>query len=86
MTDNIPDPTDVTTDNLGQPTKTPQPKVLAATAGAGVGAALTTLGVWIFETATKIDLPTTVEGAVLVLVTSGVAFGAGYIKKPSGIS
>ena len=73
----------VTTDELGEPTATPQPKVIAATAGAGVGAAITTVGVYVFETATRIDLPSIVEGAVLVLVSAGVAFAAGYIKRPS---
>lgn len=73
----------VTTDELGEPTATPQPKVIAATAGAGVGAAITTVGVYVFETATRIDLPSIVEGALLVLVSAGVAFAAGYIKRPS---
>jgi len=73
----------VTTDELGEPTAAPQPKVIAATAGAGVGAAITTVGVYVFETATGIDLPSLVEGAVLVLVSAGVAFLAGYIKRPS---
>lgn len=73
----------VTTDELGEPTAVPQPKVIAATAGAGVGAAITTVGVYVFETATRIDLPSVVEGAVLVLVSAAVAFAAGYIKRPS---
>lgn len=73
----------VTTDELGEPTATPQPKVIAATAGAGVGAAITTVGVYVFETATRIDLPSIVEGALLVIVTAGLAFAAGYIKRPS---
>lgn len=76
----------VTTDENGGPTKEPQPKVLAATAGAGVGAAVSTLAVYLIETLGKIDLPDAVEGAILVLVSAGVAFAAGWIKKPSGIS
>lgn len=73
----------ITTNEYGEPTATPQPKVLAATTGAGVGAAVTTLGVYVFETATRIDLPSIVEAALLVLVTAGLAFAAGYIKRPS---
>lgn len=73
----------ITTDELGEPTATPQPKVIAATAGAGVGAAVTTLGVYVFETATRIDLPGPIEAALLVIVTAGLAFAAGYVKRPS---
>ena len=75
-----------TTDEYGDPTNAPQPKVTAAATGAGVGAALSTLGVWIFETATKIDLPMPVEGSILVLMTAAVAFAAGWIKRPGGVS
>lgn len=75
-----------TTDAAGLPTPVPQPKVVAATSGAVVGGAITTLGIYIFETATAVDLPSLVEGAILTLVTAGVAFAAGYIKRPSGIS
>lgn len=73
----------VTTDASGRPTATPQPKVVAATVGAGAGAAITTLGVYIFETTTGQDLPQLVEGAILTLVSLGLAFLAGYIKRPS---
>jgi hypothetical protein len=75
-----------TTDAYGDPTSTPQPKVVAAATGAGVGGALSTLGVWIFETTTKIDLPLPVEGSILVLITAGVAFAAGWIKRPGAVS
>lgn len=74
---------DVTTNAVGEPTAKPQPKVVAATIGAGVAGAITTLGVYIFESTTAIDLPGPVEGAILTIVTAGVAFAAGYIKKPS---
>jgi hypothetical protein len=77
---------DVTTDSTGMPTSRPQPKVLAATAGAGVGAAISTIGVYLIETLGRVDLPDAVEGALLVLVSAGVAFAAGYIKRPSGVS
>lgn len=76
----------VTTDERGLPTKKPQPKVIASTAGAGVGAAVSTLAVYLIETLGRVDLPDAVEGAILVLVSAGVAFAAGYIKKPTGIS
>lgn len=79
-------PQPVTTDAEGEPTATPQPKVIAATAGAGVGAALSTIGVYTFESLSGVDLPTTVEGAVLVLITTACTFAAGYIKRPSGVS
>lgn len=75
-----------TTDENGLPTAKPQPKVVAATAGAGVGAAVSTIGVYLIETLGRVDLPDAVEGAILVLVSAGVAFAAGYIKKPTGIS
>ena len=82
MADNF----NVTTDEHGGPTAEPQPKVLAATAGAGVGAAVSTLAIYLVESLGRIDLPDAVEGAVLVLVSAGVAFLAGYIKRPSGIN
>lgn len=76
----------VTTDAAGEPTPVPQPKVLAATAGAGVGAAISTIAVYLIETTSGVDLPSAVEGAGLVLISAGVAFLAGYIKRPSGIN
>lgn len=76
----------ITTDASGQPTNTPQPKVIAATAGAGVGTAVSTIGVYLIETLANVDLPDAIEGAILVLVSAGVAFLAGYIKRPSGVN
>ena len=76
----------VTTDEQGGPTSTPQPKVLAATAGAGVGAAVSTIAIYLIETLGNVDLPVAVEGAALVLISAGVSFLAGYIKRPSGIN
>lgn len=73
----------VTTDESGTPTLTPQPKVVAGAIGAGAGAAITTIGVYIFESASGIDLPQLVEGSILTLVSLAVAFAAGYIKRPS---
>lgn len=76
----------VTTDADGVATSTPQPKVIASTVGAGVGAAVSTITIYLIETLAKIDLPDAVEGAALVIISAGVAFLAGYIKRPSGIS
>jgi len=76
----------VTTDEHGGVTSKPQPKVLAATAGAGVGAAISTIAVYLIESLGKFDMPEAVDGAILVLVSAGVAFAAGYIKRPSGIN
>lgn len=72
-----------TTDETGTPTARPQPKVIAATTGATIGAAATTIGVYVFETATSIDLPVSIESAALVLNTAAVGFLAGYIKRPN---
>lgn len=76
----------VTTDEVGRATSTPQPKVVASTVGAGVGAAVSTIAIYLIETLGKVDLPDAVEGAALVLISAGVAFLAGYVKRPSGIS
>ena len=85
MSTHIP-PRPVTTDAAGDPTNTPQPKVVAATIGAGVGAALSTVIIYLVETLGRVDLPDAVEGAGAVLVSAAVAFAAGYIKRPSGVS
>lgn len=74
----------MTADENGVPTDAPAPKVLSAAIGAGAGAAVTTIGVWIFESATGIDIPALVEGAILTLATLGVSFLAGYVKRPVG--
>lgn len=76
----------VTTDAAGEPTPVPQPKVVAAASGAVVGGAISTIGIYAFEGLSGIDLPQPVEGAVLTLIVAGVAFAAGYIKRPSGIN
>lgn len=76
----------VTTNEAGQPTATPQPKVIAAAGGAGVGAAVTTLVIYLIESIGKFDLPGEVEGAALVIVSTLLSFAAGYIKRPSGIN
>lgn len=78
--------TNITTDETGTPTSKPQPKVVAAAAGAGVGGAITTIGIYLIESLGGIDLPTAVEGAALILVSAGVSYLAGWIKRPSGIN
>lgn len=86
MSPNIPgvgDHAAVTTNAEGEQTAAPQPKVLAATVGAGVGAAISTIGVWVIEQTTHVDIPGGVEAAIAVVVTAGVGFLAGYIKSPS---
>lgn len=57
------------------------PKVTAATGGAGVGGALGIVLIYILERIPAIgDLPAGVEAAVIVLVSAGLAFLAGYLK------
>lgn len=76
----------ITTDEAGLPTSRPQPKVVAATAGAGVGAALSTIAVYVIESFGGVDLPSTVEVAGAVLITAAVTFAAGWLKRPSGVN
>lgn len=64
-----------------KPSLKPQPKVVAATVGGAVGAALSTVVIWVVEASTKIDIPTEVEGAAVILITAGLTFAAGYFKK-----
>lgn len=64
-----------------KPSTKPQPKVVAATAGASVGAALSVVLVWIVEASAHIDIPEAVELAVPVILCAGLAFLGGYYKK-----
>lgn len=73
----------VTTNAKGVPTRRPQPKVVAATIGSGVAGAFTTVGVYVFESLSGVDLPGVVEGALFVLVGAVATFVAGYVKRPS---
>lgn len=73
----------LTTDERGRPTRRVQPKVAAAAIGSGVAGAATTVGVYVFEQVSGIDLPTVVEGSLFTLVGAGIALLAGYVKKPS---
>lgn len=62
------------------PSAKPRAKVVAATVGAGVGAALATIATWIVEASAAIDVPESVELALGVVLTAGIAFASGYIK------
>ena len=64
-----------------KPDNTPQPKVVAATVGGGVGVAVGDILVWIIETATNIDIPGAVELAIGVVISAGLAFVAGFYKR-----
>ncbi len=64
-----------------EPSKTPQPKVVLATIGAGVGSAVGEIVTYTIETAANIDIPGNVELAIGVVLTAGFAFLAGYFKK-----
>lgn len=64
-----------------QPDLKPQPKVIAATIGGGVGTAIATITVWIIEANANIDIPNEVELAIGVVLTAGLAFVGGYFKK-----
>lgn len=58
------------------------PKVPAAAAGGGVGGALGLIAVYAAERVPAIgDLPTTIEGAVVLVVAAAFAFVAGYFKR-----
>ncbi len=59
----------------------PQPKVVAATVGAGVGSALATITSWVVGITAGIEVPEAVEIAVGVVLTAGLAFIGGYWKK-----
>lgn len=59
----------------------PQPKVVAATVGAGVGSAIATIVVWVVSVTTGLEVPEAVELAGGVVLTAGLAFIGGYFKK-----
>lgn len=58
---------------VNQPTGAPTRKV----AGATLAAAVSVIGIWGIETGFGIDLPTAVEGAIVVVLT----FFGGYLPK-----
>lgn len=58
-------------------------KVVGSTAGASVGAALSTILIWIAEAHWPgVDLPETVEIAATTLVTAFLTYMAGYHTRP----
>lgn len=59
----------------------PEPKVIAAGIGAGVGTALGDIIVYAIESLARIDIPGNVEVAIGIVVAAGVAFVSGYYKK-----
>lgn len=70
------------TPNESEPVdNTPRPKVIAATAGAGVGSALATITVWIVNATTNVVVPEGVELALGIVLTAGLAFVGGYWKR-----
>lgn len=59
----------------------PQPKIVAATVGAGVGSALATVVVWVVGAVTAVAVPEAVELALGVILTAALAFVGGYWKR-----
>lgn len=74
----------VTRDAAGNPTSTPDPKVLAATGGTVVGAAAGAVLVYVIETVAGVDLPDGIDASIVTLVAAAVTFVAGYVKHPRG--
>jgi hypothetical protein len=63
-----------------QQSNKPQPKVVAATIGAGVGAAASVIAVWIVEQSFKITVPEEVKFSAGVVLSAGLTFIGGYFK------
>lgn len=62
--------------------KAPVRKVVAATSGGGVGAAVAEILIYLAES-TGTDLPPRIETAITVVVVALFVFGAGYVTPPS---
>lgn len=67
-------------------TRTPEPKVVAATTGAGAGVIIANAILWFFDTAVitphvEGDLPGPVVLAVNLVIPAAVAFLAGYVTR-----
>jgi hypothetical protein len=76
MTDTI---KPVTTDEAGEPTLVPQPKILTA----GVAGAITVVVVFAVQAVwPDFEIPDPVAVALTTIIT----FAAGYFKRPSGIN
>ena len=69
------------------PTHSPTPKVVAATGGSAVGAALSTVVSWAVVQYCPITLPDNVAQAVTFLIITGLTaaftFASGYLTRPS---
>lgn len=65
---------------VNRPATDIEPKVTAATVGAGAGGALAELLLWWTETHLSLDLP---DGPIYVLIPLLFAFIAGYMKRSS---
>lgn len=66
---------------MNSTSKAPVPKVLASTAGAGLGGALGTILVWLLS-ANGIEVPESVGAAFDTVLAVVVAFVAGYLTPP----
>lgn len=64
--------------------KSPVPKVVAATGGAGLGYSVQVILIWIIEYFAGLDIPTEVENATGFILTTLVAFLGGYFAPPVG--
>lgn len=64
------------------PTAIPVQKVVGATAGSGVGGALTILLIWAASTYGHVVFPDYVVAALTLLVSTITAFAAGYLIPP----
>lgn len=66
---------------VNAPSSRPQKKVVAATAGAGIGAAVSVVLVWAIEASANIDIPESVELAIPIIIGTALTFVAGYFKR-----
>lgn len=63
-------------------TSAPKQKVVAATAGAGFGSALSVILVYLVEQTTHHDLPVEIKDALQIVIPTIVSFLAGYFTPP----
>lgn len=57
------------------------PKVTYAAGGAAVGSAIATVAVWIVEATARIEVPGEVALALGVILTAGLSFASGWLKR-----
>jgi hypothetical protein len=67
---------------MQSPTAKPVRKVMAASAGSGVGVAIATIVVWLIATFAHTSIPDYVTAALTILFGAGAAFIAGYATPP----